>query len=318
MPLPGTPEPLPVREQRVIAALQCDGRVTAERAAAVLGLGPRDVHRSLKKLLGDGSVQVLGSRPRDDAAGAMMLRVRVLRGRIEAITSALAARDDIPLIDVSASGDEISAVLLPGAGPGNRLVLEQLPATGAVTSVSAQTVLHVFSDATDWRLDVLTDDERTALTPESGPAAYPSPLDGPDEAIVTALEGDGRLTAAAVAARTGLAESTVRRRLAALLSGRRLLTQVVVDPRRLGMGIDANVWMEVPPDHLDAAGRALARHPAVHGALATSGTANLCVAVWLRDARALYRFLTEELTGRSITRTETILVGRAVKRPGRG
>jgi DNA-binding Lrp family transcriptional regulator len=108
----------------------------------------------------------------------------------------------------------------------------------------------------------------------------------------------------------------VRRRIARLAASGRLVTQVVVDPRRLGLAIDANVMMRVPPDHLDAAGRTLAAHPAVHGALATTGTTNLHVAVWLRDLAALYRFVTEDIGGLGIGGTETVIVGKAVKRPG--
>ncbi|MET7572014.1 Lrp/AsnC family transcriptional regulator [Streptomyces sp. NPDC005492] len=312
--------PLSDRDRRLIAALQCDGRVTAERAAAVLGYGVRDVHRRLKAMTGDGSVRVLGRpAPRTGTdAGAMLLRIRVLRGKIDVITAGLAARADIPFIDVTAGGDEISAVLLPSPGPSHQLVFQKLPVTNAVTSVATQTVLHVFADSSDWRLDALTQDERAALTPAVAQHDTARILDETDEAIIAALEEDGRLPAAAVAEHTAIAESTVRRRLATLLSQRSLTTEVVVDPRRLGMDVDANIWMEVPPDHLDETGRALAAHPSVHGAMATTGKANLCVAVWLRDAEHLYRFLTRDLSGHAITGTETVLIGRAVKRPGRG
>jgi hypothetical protein len=86
----------------------------------------------------------------------MLLRIKVLRGKLDTITAALAARSDIPFIDMSAGGDEAVAVLSAAAGDGSRRVFRQLPATSAITSISAQTVLHVYSGATDWRLDALT------------------------------------------------------------------------------------------------------------------------------------------------------------------
>ncbi|MCU1686874.1 MAG: transcriptional regulator, AsnC family [Amycolatopsis sp.] len=89
-------------------------------------------------------------------------------------------------------------------------------------------------------------------------------------------------------------------------------------PQRLGLVVDANISLQLPPDRLDEAGRQLAAHPAVHGAFATTGTSNLQLAVWLRDAEHLYRFLTEDLAGLSILGTDTMLVGHAVKRPGNG
>ncbi|MFD0328193.1 Lrp/AsnC ligand binding domain-containing protein [Streptacidiphilus monticola] len=74
--------------------------------------------------------------------------------------------------------------------------------------------------------------------------------------------------------------------------------------------------LQLPPDRLDAAGRALAAHPAVHGVMATTGRSNLSAALWLADHEALYRFLSRDLTGLGVTAVETFLVGRAVKRPG--
>ncbi|MFD7666243.1 AsnC family transcriptional regulator [Streptomyces sp. NPDC059788] len=335
-PTPALSPVLGLRDQRLIAALQCDGRLSAERAAEVLGENPRTVHRRLRTLTGDGTVKVIAQPVRPDSVGALLLRIKVLKGKLDALTAALAARPDIPFIDLSASGDEISAVSLTDPGSRDHLVFRQLPATPAVASVTAATVLHVFAEASDWRHDVLTPAERAALTPLADDAVGPSSSNGPvdhispkghvnpidpidpvDADILAALRDDARTPAAAIAARTGHPASTVRRRLARLVTDGRLVTQVVVDPKRLGLRIDANVMMQVPPDHLDAVGRTLARHPAVHGAFATTGASNLHVAVWVRDLPALYRLITEDLSGLGIAGVETVIVGHAVKRPGK-
>jgi DNA-binding Lrp family transcriptional regulator len=65
-------------------------------------------------------------------------------------------------------------------------------------------------------------------------------------------------------------------------------------------------------------GRTLAAHPAVHGAFAITGPSNLHIAVWVRDLGGLYRFLTQDLGGLRVEGAETVIVGQAVKRPGRG
>jgi len=70
------------------------------------------------------------------------------------------------------------------------------------------------------------------------------------------------------------------------------------------------------PAVLEADGRADAATVAAHGVLATTGIANLHVAVWLRDLDALYEFLTADLAGLGVSAAETILVGRVIKRPG--
>ncbi|MFF4341327.1 AsnC family transcriptional regulator [Kitasatospora sp. NPDC001540] len=315
-------------DQRLVAALQCDGRVTAERAAGVLGLGAAAVRRRLRALIADGTVRVVVSpvaRPRrGGSAGALFLRIRVLRGRLDPIVAALAAREDIPFIDVTTAGDEIFAVARTEPGSRDRLVFRQLPATSAVESWESATILHVFRLTSEWRHQVLAPVERAALTPpEPEPASAHSPgpygieADALEQCVLDALAPDARMPAAALAARCGHPESTVRRRLARMAAEGRLVTQVVVDPRRLGLPIEAKFLLRVAPDHLDAAGRALAAHPAVHGAFATSGPSNLHAAAYFPDLEALYGFLSRDLTGLGITHVETAVVGHAAKRtPG--
>ncbi len=313
---------LDARDQRLLAALQCDGRLGAERAAEVLGVGARTVQRRWRALLDGGAARVLALPPRPAGLGATMLRVRVLRGRLDVIAAALAAREDIPFVDLSATGDEILAVQLthtangrPAAGQRDRLLFRQLPGTQAVTDVTAATVLHVFAEAADWRLDVLTPAERAALTP--APVTEPTPVTDPtDRALLAELAADARLPAVTLATTVGLPESTVRRRLAALVRSGGLRTHVAVDARRLGLAVDANVLLRVAPGRLDAVGRALAAHPAVHGALATTGEANLNVAVWFRDLAGLYAFITRDLGALGVDAAETVIVGEALKRPG--
>ncbi|MFE7169412.1 Lrp/AsnC family transcriptional regulator [Streptomyces sp. NPDC057616] len=326
-------------DQRLVAALQCDGRVTAERAAQVLGLNPATVRRRLHALSADGTVRVVISpvaRPRGGgSAGALFLRIRVLRGKLDTIVAALAAREDIPFIDVTTSGDEIFAVARTEPGSRDPLVFRQLPSTQAVTSVESATILHVFRLTSEWRHQVLTAPERAALSPaepaaaataSSSPTVSSSPMvssstglygvdtDAVEQSLIDALTPDARLTAAALAARTGHPESTVRRRLAQLTSQGRLITQVLVDPRRLGLSIEAKLLLHVPPDHLAAAGQALAEHPSVHGAFATSGPSNLHAAAYFEDLTDLYGFLSRDLVGLGITHVETAVVSRAVKR----
>jgi hypothetical protein len=210
----------------------------------------------------------------------MLVRIRVLRGRIEAVSQALARRPEVPLIDLSASGDQLVAVVRPSGGAPGGVLLGELPLGDAVVSMDAQTVIHVFGDAAGWRAAQLTDDERRAPSPDdraaggggerralspgdrhgaaAGAEGGAAELDEADAAIARVLAADGRRSAAAIARLTALPESTVRRRLAALLETGRLVTRVIVDPRRLGLAVDADLRMPVAPGQLDAAGQALA------------------------------------------------------------
>jgi DNA-binding Lrp family transcriptional regulator len=159
----------------------------------------------------------------------------------------------------------------------------------------------------------LTEAEEAALQPASADVRY-RPDDG-DARILDLLTRDARLPARRIAAQLDVPESTVRRRIRLLSRSGTLRTQVLVDPRRLGLHVDANLYLRVPPSRLHHVGHSLARLPAVHGAVATSGSTNLQVAVWLPDLDALYRFLTEEIGRYSEIHTvETVLVGRSIER----
>lgn len=303
------------RDGRLIAALQCDGRVPAERVAQVLGVPTRVVQRRWAELLATGVVRVVATPPRPSVDGVMLVRIRILRGKVEAVSQALARRRDVPLVELSASGDQVIAVVLPGADHPGSLLFEQLPTSGAVISVDAQTVIHVFSDAADWTADYLSPQERGALTPAAARDGHATSVDDVDVAIAGALAADGRRPAAAVAREIGQPESTVRRRLAGLLESGQLITQVIIDPKLLGLPVDADLRMQVPPGRLDETGRALAGHPAVHGAMVTTGPANLTVAVWLRSLGHLYQFITRDLARLGVSNVDTLLIGRSVKRP---
>lgn len=320
---------LSLQDQRLIAVLQHDARITAEKAAAVLDLSPGTVRKRWQAMTADGTLRVAISpiaRPRTgDLAGAQLLNIRVRRDKLDAVARSLAARDDIPFVDVTTSGDEIEAIAATRPGSRDPLVFHLLPATPAVTSVETATILHVLRVTSEWRHQVLDAEEISALTlgePRAGTATETAP-DGPygietdaqERAIIDALTPDARLPAATVAARTGLPESTVRRRISRLTEEGRLITQVLVDPRRLGLHLDARLRLRISPDHLDRAGRALAAHPAVHGAFATSGPSNLSLHVWFADPAALYDFLARDVTGLGIASVETTIISHWAKRP---
>ncbi|MGW5742412.1 Lrp/AsnC family transcriptional regulator [Amycolatopsis sp. NPDC003861] len=295
-------------EQRVVSALQVDGRAGPGRIAEVLGLSPRTVTRVIARLRADGRLGVVCvPDPRHGLRGAMLLRVKVLRGRTPVIADALAKREDVLFVDILAGGEEISAVALGGLD--GRLVHDALPATSAVTELRAHSILHVFSDAAQWRTGLLTDAEAAALSPP--PPGVDVTLDELDRRLLARLAVDARLGPGELAPETP--ESTVRRRLDRLAAAGRIRTYATVDVRALGLEIDANVWMTVPPGRLDEVGRTLADHPMVHGTLATTGVTNLMAAVWCRDLGDLYAFVTRL----EVPSAEVTVVAQAVKRGAR-
>ncbi|MCP2306457.1 DNA-binding transcriptional regulator, Lrp family [Actinokineospora globicatena] len=288
-------------DQRVVSALQVDGRVGPGRIADVLGVSARTVARSLARVA--GVVQVVRVPDRATLPEVTLLRVRVLRGRVEVLADALARRQEVLFVDILTGGEEISAVTVGGS--------PRLPTGQAITSVQAHRVLHVFSDAADWRTGLLTPDETAALTPPA-PTAHHVP-DELDQRLLDVLTADARTAPAAIASAVGAPESTVRRRVDRLVDAGLVRTCVVADSRVFGLAVDANVWMTVPPGRLPEFGERLAADPVVHGVLATTGATNLMAAVFCRDLAQLYRFVTAL---HDIPSAEVTVVAGAVKRAG--
>lgn len=193
-------------DRRLVCALQVNGRAGAGRIAEVLGVSPRTVTRRLVRLQQTGLVRVVRMPDVEDAAvGALLLRIRVLRGKGEAVARALAERPDVPFVDVMLGGQEVGAVMLTGAGARDRLLNGQLPATAAVTETTVHAVLHAFADAGQWRSGHLEEAEAAALA--EPPAARPAPgsvsLDALDRDLLARLGEDARQSHAMLAAAAG-------------------------------------------------------------------------------------------------------------------
>ncbi|MER6792806.1 Lrp/AsnC family transcriptional regulator [Amycolatopsis mediterranei] len=115
----------------------------------------------------------------------------------------------------------------------------------------------------------------------------------------------------------GRSESTVRRRLEVLRSSGALYFDVEVDAALLGYPLTATLWLTVAPSALESAGRALAGHPQVAFAAATTGPANLVANVGCRDDAALYAYLADDLGGLpGVRQVETAPMIRTLKRFG--
>lgn len=267
-------------DRRIVGALQVDGRAEASRIAGVLGVSARTVARRLARMRDAGAVSVVRLAPPEEVVGATALRVRVVRGRAEAVAEAFAARPDVLSVDLVTGGEEISVLLLGDDADQGRLLYRQVPATAAITSVSAHSVLRVFADARQWRADVLTPEETAALLPpgvgeaEGGGGgaefvrsteAEDGVPDAVDRRLLAVLDRNARLGFAELGHLAGVPETTVRRRMRRLAAGGQVRTLVRVRPGLLGLTVDANLWMRVPPARLHEAGETLAAHPHPRG-----------------------------------------------------
>jgi DNA-binding Lrp family transcriptional regulator len=303
-------------------ALQVDGRAPFGRIGEVLGVSDQTVARRYRRLRSAGLLRVVGAvDPWRLGYASWAIRLRCAPDASGPIAAALARRPDTFWVHLLSGGTEIACGTVART-PEERdtLLLQRLPRTARVTSVTAHSLLHRYAGGkVSWQGTVLSADQIEHLRPV--PAAHDDGgavvLDGGDQALLTALSHDGRTPHAELAAVTGWSESTVRRRMDRLVSAGALFYDIDIPAECMGYRTEARLWMSVRPADLAAAGHALAGHPEVSFAAATTGPENLMAAVTCRDDNALYRYLTERIGALDgVGHLETAPVIRTVKRAG--
>ncbi|MER6950843.1 Lrp/AsnC family transcriptional regulator [Nonomuraea sp. NPDC000554] len=315
-------------DRALVHALQIDGRAPFSRIAEVLDVSEHTVARRYRRLRSAGTARVVGvvdGLRAGYVSWAIRLRCSPTSGT--AIAAALARRPDTAWVSLLSGGTEIACGSLART-PQERdaLLLDKLPGTRQIVSVTAHRLLHLFTGGPAvWAgLRALSDEQAERLRaasqePEPGDDGGGGPvvLDEADHRLLAALARDGRLSHAHLAAVTGWSETTTRRRLRRLLRAGILYFDVDIAPESLGYHAEAWLWMSVRPSDLAAVGEALARHPEVTVAAALTGPANLFAGVACRDSGDLYRYVTErlgELT--AVSHLETAPVIRTAKRAG--
>ncbi|WP_241777502.1 Lrp/AsnC family transcriptional regulator [Streptomyces sp. CT34] len=231
---------------------------------------------------------------------------------------ALARRTDTVWVDILGGGDEVSTIFfLDGPDARNTLLLRDLPATDAVGSWTAHTLLRVFPTAFRWTAGLLSLQELAQLIPDPTPPTAPPPPLAIDTALIAALTEDGRSTYSELARRAGTTALTARRRLDALVRGQTVRLATEVDLALLGAYTEALLWIAVRPGALHEAARTLSGHPHVRFCAATTGPANLVVALATADLDTLYAFLTDAVGSLDgITAIDTTPLLATVKRTG--
>jgi len=300
-------------ERGILQALQIDPRAGFSKIAEVLGVSEQTVARRYRRLRGEGLLRIVGLvDPRSVGQSEWMVRVGCRPGGVGRLAEALARRDDVSWVTLTAGGSEIvCSVRSRTAEQRDELLLQRLPATSQVLSMEAYAVLHRFAggSSTDWtgygpalrpdQVEALEAD-RAVLFPGPGPdGAAPDepvtlrPEDGP---LLDELAVDGRASYAALAAAARTTVGRVTRRLEALCRAGVLYFDLDVASGLMGFTAPAYLWLTVEPASLAAAGEQLARHPEIAFAAAVSGSANLAASILCRDLEDLYQYVTTKIS----------------------
>ncbi|MFF5297839.1 Lrp/AsnC family transcriptional regulator [Streptomyces sp. NPDC013161] len=307
-------------DRRIAAAMLASPRASWRTVGRVLGISERTVVRRAAPLFHDKTLRATAVRNPvwfPDLI-PLALRIRCRPNQISAIAATLARRPDTIWVDVLGGGDEICTILfLDGPDARNSLLLRDLPATPAVQSWTSHILLRVFPAAFDWSGGLLTEAELASIRPELPAPAARSALQHIDQALIATLVEDGRASYTDLARRADTTALTARRRLEALVGDQVIRLATEVDLARLGIRTEALLWITVAPGGLEETGRELSRHPQVRFASATTGSANLLVAVAAADLNALYHFLNDTIGALPhVTTLEVTPILSGVKRTG--
>jgi DNA-binding Lrp family transcriptional regulator len=311
-------------DRQLVHALQLDPRAPFSRVAAVLGVSDQTVARRYSRLRTEGLIRVLGlPDPAVLGEDRWLIRVQCTPDSSPTVAQALARRDDTSWVCLNSGGTEISCVVRNlTEQEDHTLLLRTLPHTPSVVAVTALCVMHTFfggasSLVTKW--DSLAPEQVRQLEPPplSVVPDRPVRLDDGDRRMLGVLAQDGRAGLGELAAATGWSQSTVRRRMAELYDCGALYFDLEFDRRIFDLEARALLWLSVAPAELAATGAALAEHPEVAYAGATTGPTNLHAVVFAADMAALYTYLTTRIASlTAIRQVETSPILRQIKSAG--
>ena len=308
-------------DRQIIHILSVEPRASFRTVADVAGISDQTAARRYRRLAESAGLRVLGV-PDGSRLGwtDWFLRLQTTPGGANSIAEALARRSDTRWVHLASGGTEVICTL-EARSPEQRdaLFLRGLPGSRRVVQISAHSILHDFTPG-PWR------EATRALSPgqlEKLPRRVGQEPSGPgallpeDEPLLQELARDGRASTAAIAAAIHWHESTVRRRIDELRRSGLLFFEIDIDNRVLGLNEHALLWLSVEPARLEQVGRAMATHPEIPFAAATTGPTNLVASAVFRDTRHLYAYLTGELAALpGVSSVQTAPIIATIKRTG--
>lgn len=124
----------------------------------------------------------------------------------------------------------------------------------------------------------------------------PSPeFDNLDQALITLLQEDARLSNREIAQRLNSSEPTIRRRIDRLMKLDVLKIVAVASPFALGYSVMAILGLQVDRTQHQSIEQTLSTWPEIRFLGVTVGSYDMILEAWFRDNNALLHFLTHRL-----------------------
>jgi DNA-binding Lrp family transcriptional regulator len=308
-----------VLDARLALVLQAAGRASWRDIAQFLGTSESTVARRARALIASGVLRIttIADPIRCGVGYPVLIKVSCEPGAIRRVARALAARDDVRFVGlVTGRCDVLAEVITSSSRHLGRLLTEELPAIGGVSSTDSEPVLRQYKGAPEWSRQLVDwPPVSDHAPPDRSTPAEPLQLDATDWQIVRLLQEDGRRTNSEIAEALELSEASVRRRIDAMVGRGCINTMALIDSAFLGYRVEAFTWLTVELSALPAVAARLAERSEVRYLAATSGRTDLVAELIVPSQDDLFHFRVEVLGNiHGIISAETTLVIDALKR----
>lgn len=315
----------------IVNCLQLQPRASWTLVGSALGVDPVTVARRWQRLSSAGIAWVSGRATGQGLPESCLAVVELSCTAAETLSIAARVTELPHVLSVEhTSGPRSLTVLVEVKDLAflSRFLLESLGSIPGVVATSSHAVTKVYSMGDHWQLQVLDAGQRAVMMQAPHPrvdgltsdhADLSRPYDAVDRQVTLLLGEDGRMPVATIAARAGLSESTVRRRLADLVTNGRVVLRCDMALPDSGWPVISWLWAYADAGDVDAVAMALRRLPGIRVCWRISGgRPNLMLALTthsLHELALVEARLAAEVPRMSILDRSMVL--RSIKRMGR-
>lgn len=242
----------------VVNCLQVDPRASWATVGQVLGIDPVTASRRWQRLSDAGIAWVTGRAAGHTAPESCLAVIELSCSAAEtmAIAHRIASLPHVLSLEHTSGPRALSLLAeIRDLSMLSSFLLESLGRIPGVISTRSHTVTQIMTMGDQWRLKVLDRSQTAALqragrihTVRPGPVVARRPYDLVDRQLILLLGEDGRMPVSAMAARLGLGESTIRRRLHALIDAHRVVLRCDMTLAASGWPVITWVWCYLRPD----------------------------------------------------------------------
>ena len=234
-------------DRRIVRALQLNGRASWRRIATALDVSESTVTRRGQQLLADRTVAVTGvlDHLRTGLGISVYVRLRARPGRSLDVARSVAAEARPRFVTVTIGSFDVAAEVVVETPRDIINVIAQLDGIDDVLETESMVVTRKFSAFEEWNPGGLSGQAVDLLRHTADVTDYahrawiePERLTDQEFAIAQVLAADGRATYSAIAAKLGMSESTVGRRVESLVERGCLRFRTVFETPVIGMAVE--------------------------------------------------------------------------------